>query len=151
MLLFIVLMVHSHIRVLCYSHLCQQHNHKMLHCNPCASLQTQCYILHIVNVTFCNITKFFSRLLEVAPPSCTSYTTAQALAIHTDFLTVGTHSVVSVRSIKFMCRQVLKFLNTAHSEPSQNSFLQIPIISGLVFWHYTLLFTYILPYCCNSE
>lgn len=56
-----------------------------------------------------------------------------------------------IRSIKFTCRQVLKFVNTAHSEPSRNSFLQNPIVSGQVFWHYTLLFTYILPYCCNSE
>lgn len=118
---------------------------RVLHCRH------KCYILHIVNVTVCNITKFFSSLLEVAPPFCTSYTTAQALAIHTDFLSVGTRSVILLRSIKFMYRQVLEFLNTSHSEPSRNSFFQIPIISGPVFWHYTLLFTYIVPYCCNSE
>jgi hypothetical protein len=103
-----------------------------------------------VNVTVCIITKFVSSILEVAALSCNSYTTAEALAIHTDFLSVGTCRVISVGSIKFMYRQVLEFLNTARSEPSQNSFLQIPTVTDPVFWHYSLLFIYTVPYC-NSE
>jgi len=51
---------------------------------------------------FAALPNFFSSISEVAPPSSISYTTAQALAIHTDFLGVGTHRVISVGSIKFM-------------------------------------------------
>jgi hypothetical protein len=57
-------------------------------------------VLHSAHCkSVCNITNFFSRILEVAPPSCTSYTTTQALVIHTHFLNVGTCSVISVGNV----------------------------------------------------
>jgi len=111
----LVLMVHSHIWVLCYSHLCQQHNHKMSSCNRCASLQAQCYLFWYISnemqlYTIYFIWKLLCMFRMVPPPIIRS-----AKQLYLQHLVLVTPQLLSAAIVEEL------ELHPQHTQTSSNS------------------------------